>query len=77
MRSLIQAPTLPTFANGLTAQDFKRATWSQFAGEAGAYVAESVCGRFEAVAEPLQGGWRFWIVRTDDGETLQEASCAS
>lgn len=70
-------PLLPTFANGLSARDFIPSAWNQYAGEAGAFVAASRCGQFEAIAEPLrQNGWQFWLVRTVDGETIQEGYCA-
>ena len=70
-------PVLPAFSNGLTAKDFNRPSWNKYAGEAGGFVAESRDGQFEAIAEPLQSGWQFWLVRTSDGETLQETSCAA
>lgn len=71
------AVTLPVFSNGLTAKDFSRPVWNQYAGESGGFVAESRDGRFEAIAEPLKSGWRFWLVRTDDGATIQGATCVS
>jgi len=70
-------PVLPTFSNGLSAKDFNRPAWNKYAGEAGGFVAESRDGQFEVIAEPLKSGWQFWLVRISDGETIQEALCAS
>lgn len=63
---------IPSFTNGLTAKDFIRPTWSEYAGEAGGFIAESRDGQFEAIAEPRKNGWQFWLVRTCNGETIQE-----
>lgn len=51
-------PVIPAFNRGLL---FNKPAWNKFAGESGAYVAESRCRQFEAIAEPIQGGWQFWF----------------
>jgi hypothetical protein len=68
MKTLIR---LPQFANGLSSGDFHRPKWDKHAGESGAFVAASLDGSHEAIAEPLGTGWHFWLVRTIDGETIQ------
>ncbi len=72
-------PILPAFSSGLTAQHFKKPVWNTFAGEAGAFVAESNDGKFEAIAEPIKDGWRFWLVPVADPENAlcMEETCAS
>jgi len=45
--------------------------WDDFAGAAGAFVAESNDGRTEAVAEPRPDGFLCWIISTDDGSVLR------
>lgn len=67
--------TVPKF--GL--RTFTKPAWDKFAGEAGAYVAESSCGQFEAQAEPIPGGWRLWVVPVNDPENslCVEDVCAS
>lgn len=49
---------------------FTSPKWDKFSGEHGAYVATSLDGKLDAIAEPLNGGWQFWLVRTSDGETI-------
>lgn len=73
----MSAPLVPSFTNGLTAHSFAQPAWSEYAGESGAFVSASNCGHFEAIAQPLNGGWQFWLVRTSDGLTIQEVSCAA
>ena len=51
---------------------FTSPQWDKFSGERGAFVATSLDGTLDAIAEPLSDGWRFWLVRTSDGETLHE-----
>ena len=41
---------------------FKMAVWDEFAGAAGAFVAESYDGKTEAIAEPQPNGFLCWIV---------------
>jgi hypothetical protein len=70
-------PILPSVGK-LAASLFELPQWSAFAGEAGAFVARSLDGLTEAIAEPIQGGWQFWLVSVCDGETLHtEILCAS
>lgn len=68
-------PIIPAFNRGLM---FAAPTWDKFAGVAGAYVAESLCGQFEAMAEPVPCGWRCWLVPVDDPENAlcMEEVCA-
>lgn len=53
---------------GREAIRFSRPHWDKFAGESGAFVAESACGHFEAMAEPMPAGWRLWLVPVADPE---------
>lgn len=72
--------TAPRMANkAMPKVHWLRFDWSDHAGEAGGWTAESQCGRYEAVVEPIGRVWRFWIVRMEDGETMfdQEVPCAS
>lgn len=75
MRGLI--PALPP-SGQLAASRFEPVTWSAFYGESGGYGARSLDGSLEAIAERIAGGWRFWLVRVSDGETLHsEDVCAA
>lgn len=61
-------PTWPRIFPGKANLSFTKPAWNKFAGEAGAYVSESLDGQFEAMAEPIPKGWRFWLVPVDDPE---------
>ena len=50
---------------------FKMAVWDDFAGAAGAFVAESCDGKTEAIAEPQPNGFLCWIVSTADGSVIR------
>lgn len=67
----VAAPTMASKA--MPAVHWLRFDWNDHAGEAGGWVADSQCGLHEAIAEPTRHGWRFWIVRLADGETLFSA----
>jgi len=62
----------------LAARNFTKPRWNDFAGERGGFVANSLAGDVEAIAEPIAGGFRCWLVRTSDGETIHtEDLCVS
>lgn len=67
---LLTPPALPSFNRPLS---FGLLEWNPFAGERGAFVATSPDGCFEAMAEPMVNGWRFWLVDVNDPEN---ALCA-
>ena len=75
--SMTATLTLPTIPSHSLAK-FSTPVWNQFAGESGAYQAESLCGQFAAIAEPVDGGYDFFLVSYLDGSTLAFAStCVS
>jgi hypothetical protein len=69
MAKLLKLPLMP-FPQSVEANHFAAPSWSDLAGEKGGYVARSHDGQFEAVAEPIEKGFRFWIVRVEDGSTI-------
>ena len=50
---------------------YQQAIWDEFAGAAGAFVAESHDGKTEAIAEPRPNGFLCWIVSTSDGSVIR------
>ena len=62
---LIHPPLVPAKLGA-----FKEPWYDPLAGESGGWVAGSVDGQLLAVAERMRKGWRFWLVRMVDGETL-------
>jgi hypothetical protein len=70
---MLVAPSVPVKLG-----QFRTPWFDPMCGEKGAWVAGSIDGTLLAVAEKIRKGWRFWLVRNADGETLAyEDVCAS
>ena len=72
--------TWPRIFPGLANLSYSEPVWNEFAGEAGAFVSGSTCGLYEAMAEPMPYGWRFWLVPVNDPANalcMEDKLCAS
>lgn len=70
--------TWPRIFPGKANLSFTKPTWNTHVGERGGYLSASTDGRFEAIAEPIPKGWRFWLVPVDDPSNAlcMEDTCA-
>lgn len=53
-------------------KEYGKPVWEEFAGKNGAYVSTSICGKFDAIAEPVENGYLCFIVDVSNGATLKQ-----